>query len=251
MSVRTFYDELAPRYHLVYEDWEASAARQGSALASLIAEHWPAARSVLDVAVGIGTQALGLAARGYTVVGSDLSPAAVRRAAAEASRRGLRLPCTAADFRALPARSASADVVLACDNALPHLESEFEIGHALAEWFRLARPGGGCLLSMRDYGTAPPPGTVDVHPYGERTWEGRRYAVRQVWTWQGPRHELTLEIAPADEGGAAATLATASYLAIPPARVEELMRTAGFVGVERLDGRFFQPVLIGSRPPAA
>ena len=40
----------------------------------------------------------------------------------------------------------------------------------------------------------------------------------------------------------------ASYLAIPPARVAELMRDAGFVDVERIDGRFFQPVLAGTRP---
>jgi len=42
MSVQAFYDELAPLYHLVYEDWEASVARQGTALASLIGEHWGA-----------------------------------------------------------------------------------------------------------------------------------------------------------------------------------------------------------------
>ena len=39
MSVQAFYDEFAPRYHLVYENWEASVARQGTALASLIREH--------------------------------------------------------------------------------------------------------------------------------------------------------------------------------------------------------------------
>jgi hypothetical protein len=40
------------RYHLVYDDWEASLARQGAALASLIAERWGAhARAVLDVTV--------------------------------------------------------------------------------------------------------------------------------------------------------------------------------------------------------
>ena len=57
MSVQAFYDELAPLYHLVYENWEASVARQGKALASLIGEHWGAgARTVLDAAVGIGTR---------------------------------------------------------------------------------------------------------------------------------------------------------------------------------------------------
>ena len=51
-SVRAFYDELAPLYHLVYEDWESSVARQGAALASLIAEHWGAdTRSILQLHV--------------------------------------------------------------------------------------------------------------------------------------------------------------------------------------------------------
>lgn len=63
---------------------------------------------MLDCACGIGTQALGLAAVGYTVEGSDAAPAAVARAAREARARGL-----AAEFRvddmcrlaaALPAR---------------------------------------------------------------------------------------------------------------------------------------------------
>ena len=38
MSVQAFYDDLAPLYHLVYEDWEVSVARQGKALASLIGD---------------------------------------------------------------------------------------------------------------------------------------------------------------------------------------------------------------------
>jgi ubiquinone/menaquinone biosynthesis C-methylase UbiE len=148
MSVRAFYDELAPRYHLIYADWEASIARQGDALATIIGEHWPEAREVLDVAVGVGTQALGLVARGYTVTGSDVSPVAVRRAVTEAGRRGAQLPCAAADFRALPVRAAIAEVLIACDNALPHLDTPADIATAIAEWFRVVRPGGGCLISM-------------------------------------------------------------------------------------------------------
>jgi len=44
MSVRAVYDELAPRYHLIHADWEASIGRQGAALAALIGERWPGAR---------------------------------------------------------------------------------------------------------------------------------------------------------------------------------------------------------------
>jgi glycine/sarcosine N-methyltransferase len=146
MSVRAFYDELAPLYHLVYEDWESSVARQGAALASLIAEQWGTdARVVLDAALGIGTQALGLLAGGVRVTGSDLSTSAVCRARREAAVRGLPLASLVADFRALPVRSATFDRVLVCDNAIPHLESEADIRVALAECFRCVREGGGCL----------------------------------------------------------------------------------------------------------
>jgi SAM-dependent methyltransferase len=246
MSVGAFYDELAPLYHLVYENWEGAVARQGRQLASLIAEYWgTGAHTVLDASQGIGTQALGLLAKGFRVTGSDLSLGAVARARREAIARRLPLVSLAADFRALPLRSGSFDVVLLCDNSLPHLDSEGEIQSALAECFRCVRRGGGCLISMRDYGMPPPTGTVEVRPYGERTWAGRRYHVRQVWTWRGPRYDLSFEFTP--EEGAPTVLKT-SYLAIPVVQVTGLMRTVGFENVRRVDGRFFQPVVVGTRP---
>jgi SAM-dependent methyltransferase len=248
VTVQAFYDGLAPLYHLVYEDWEATVARQGKALAALIAEHWgPGVRDVLDAALGIGTQALGLLANGFRVTGSDISVGAVTRARREAAMRRLPLVSLVADFRALAARSSSFDVVLACDNALPHLDTAADIQTALAECFRCVRPGGGCLVSMRDYGPPPPVGTVEERPYGERFWAGRRYHLRQVWTWHGPRYEVSLEIAPegADTG---TTVLKSTYLAIPVDRVAGLMRAVGFEHVRRVDGRFLQPVLVGTRP---
>jgi len=252
MSVRSFYDELAPLYHLVYEDWETSVLRQGVALASLITECWGAnARAVLDAALGIGTQALGLLARGYRVTGSDLSLGAVTRARREAVARRLPLISLVADFRALPVRSAAFDIVLLADNALPHLDTDADIRAALADCFRCVRPGGGCLISMRDYQTPPPTGTVEVRPYGERLWAGRRYHLRQVWTWRGPRYEVSFEITSADGTDATATVLKTSYLAIPVEQVAELMRSVGFENVRRIDGRFFQPVLVGTRSQAS
>jgi SAM-dependent methyltransferase len=107
MSVQAFYDRLAPLYHLVYENWEATVARQGKALASLVGEHWGAETpAVHDAAVGIGTQARGLLALGFRVTGSDLSHAAVQRARREAAAHHLPLRGVVADFRALPLRAA-------------------------------------------------------------------------------------------------------------------------------------------------
>ncbi|HEV8233810.1 MAG TPA: class I SAM-dependent methyltransferase, partial [Gemmatimonadaceae bacterium] len=114
MTVQSFYDEFAPRYHLVYQDWNASIVRQGDALDWILREHFPGARALYDVAVGIGTQALGLGALGYQMIGSDLSYQAVRRAAVEASQREVALPLYVADFQRLPVRTASADVVMCC-----------------------------------------------------------------------------------------------------------------------------------------
>jgi glycine/sarcosine N-methyltransferase len=36
VEVKQFYDDLASYYHLIFEDWDASMARQGDALANLI-----------------------------------------------------------------------------------------------------------------------------------------------------------------------------------------------------------------------
>jgi SAM-dependent methyltransferase len=247
MTVRAFYDALAPRYHLIYADWNASIARQGKALDALIADYFGAERHVVDVAVGIGTQAIGLAERGYEVTGSDLSSLAVRRALAEATRRDLRLDVHVADFRRLPYADESARLILCCDNSLPHVASPDEVRATLAEWYRCLRPGGGCLVSMRDYGDPKPDGTVEERPYGERTWDGHRYQLRQVWTWRGERYETSLEMLAADDDAPAIAPIVTTYLAINPARVAALMHEVGFRRVTRIDERFFQPVLVATR----
>jgi SAM-dependent methyltransferase len=248
-SVVEFYDALAPWYHLVYPDWEASIAWQGEALAALLAAEWgDGVRRLRDVTMGVGTQALGLAARGYQVIGSDLSPSSVRRAGAEATRRGLTLRGHVADVRALAARPGSADAVLACDNALPHLLSEDEIQVALAECLRCLRPGGGCVVSLRDYGPAPAPGTEEIKDYGHRVWEGRACRLRQIWRWRGPIYDVAFElVATGDAAEVILRTPPTTYFAVPVARVAALMGAVGFSRIRRVDDCLFQPVLVGTR----
>jgi len=249
LSVVGFYDALAPWYHLVYQDWDASIARQGEALGSLLATEWGTGiRRLLDVTVGVGTQALGLAARGYEVIGSDISPSSVRRASAEAARRGLTLRCFVSDVRAVAARSASADAVIACDNSLPHLLSEDEIRLALRECLRCLRSQGGCVISLRDYGPPPAHGTEETKDYGDRTWAGRACRLRQVCHWRGELYDLAFELV-ARDGTDQVVLGTpqATYFAIPVSRVAALMERVGFKNVHRIDGCLLQPVLVGTR----
>jgi SAM-dependent methyltransferase len=253
MSAEGFYDQLAPFYHLVYPDWEASVASQAASLDGIIREFWgEGARAVLDVACGIGTQALGLAALGYAVTASDLSEAAVARARREAGRRGLRIDFSVADMRAAWAHHRQQfDVVIACDNAVPHLLSDAELLRAFEQLFACTRPGGGCLLTVRDYDKEDRQG-VQLKPYGVRAEGGRRYAVFQVWEFHGPVYDLAMYFVE-DSGGAGCTthVMRAQYYAVGTDKLLGLLGQAGFEEVRRLDGRFYQPVLLGRRPRAA
>lgn len=252
-STRDFYDALAPFYHLLFPDWEASIARQGAALDAVIrAEAGSDARTVLDVAAGIGTQALGLAALGYAVTASDLSSGAVRRLRDEAARRGLAMDARQADMRAAwDAHGRAFHVVLCADNALPHLLTDGEILQALRELRRCTAPGGICLVSIRDY-DAIDLRTQRLHPYGVREADGARWILFQLWDPHPPLYDTTLYVVE-DRGSEARThTMRATYYALPVARLMELMRDAGFEDVRQLDeDAFFQPLVLGRAGPAS
>jgi SAM-dependent methyltransferase len=244
-----FYDRMAPLYDLIFLDWDVSMERQAEQLAGIIHERWGTmARSVLDVACGIGTQSIGLARRGFQVTASDVSAAAVQRAKIEARRRGVEIGFSVADMRAArDHHNPQFDVVIACDNSLPHLLNDDEILNALRQMHDCTRPGGGCLITVRDYDREER-GTGLVRPYGVRERDGRRYVILQVWDFKGDVYDLTMYFV-ADDGGDCPTtrVMRSKYYAIGTGRLLELMRRAGFASVERLDGRFYQPVLVGSR----
>ncbi len=242
---RSFYDQLADAYHLIFDDWDGSMERQGRILARVL-QQWPTETGfVLDAAAGIGTQTLGLAGRGLRMVGSDVSTRALHRARSESRRRRLTVPFAAADFRALPFRSGFADVAIACDNALPHLPSSPEIALAIREIARCVRPGGGVVLSVRDYAPQPA-GTRQILPYGEREWQGRRYMAEQEWEWHGRFYDLTLRIRSLDNASEGLVDVHTTYFAVSIAELLDLMRDADLADVERLDDLFYQPLLVGT-----
>jgi SAM-dependent methyltransferase len=250
MPPTPFYDDLAELYHLIYPDWEGSIRRQAQALDALIVETLgEGPRSVLDVSCGIGTQALGLAARGRRVVGSDLSPAAIARARREALARGLAIPFSVADMRTCDRHHAGEfDVVLSADNSVPHLLDDAAIAEAFAAFYRCTRPGGMVLVSVRDYDHEDR-SSPRVVPYGLRTLADGRCLIWQVWDWQADHYDLAMYfVLDRGEAGCRTVVARSRYYAIGLARLAELLAGAGFVEVQRLDGRFFQSVLLGRRP---
>lgn len=243
----SFYDNLAGLYDLIYEDWPASIERQGDALAEIIRRRCPEAKRIGDVACGIGTQSLGLAARGFEVRGSDISSAAIDRARHEAATRNLTIGFAVDDMRRLTSYTdASVDVVMACDNSLPHLLGDDEIRDALRQFHRIVRPGGLCILSVRDY-EAIERQPVRVVPYGVRERGGHRIVILQVWSFLGDQYDLDFYFVFDDGQTAKTRVFRTRYYAIPIARIIDLAAEAGFVEVERVNGAFFQPLIIGRR----
>lgn len=245
----SFYDQLAPYYHLIYPDWDTSVRRQGAQLAELVAAEWPAARRVLDVSCGIGTQAIGLALQGFDVHASDLSAKEVERARREAARFGVDLALSVCDMREAAAHHGSGfDTVISCDNALPHLLTDQDLLSALREMAACVTPGGGCLITVRDYDQEPK-GKNLVKPYGVRVEGSSRYLLFQVWDFEGEHYDLSFYLVSENlETGEVTTQASRSRnYAVSMDRLCDLMRQAGLTKVRRLDGVFFQPVLLGTR----
>jgi SAM-dependent methyltransferase len=196
-----FYDRLAPLYDLIFLDWDASMDQQAGQLAAIIGERWGAeVRTILDVASGIGTQSIGLARKPFEVTASDLSVGAIDRARVEARRRGVEMDFLVCDMRvAKDHHGRQFDLVIACDNAIPHLLSDEEILVAFQQMFACTRPGGGCLVTVRDYDREER-GTGLVKPYGVRDRDGKRYVIFQVWDFAGEIYDLAMYFV-VDDGG--------------------------------------------------
>jgi SAM-dependent methyltransferase len=252
-NVRTFYDELAASYHLIYADWDASVRRQGQALDRIVREalgdgSW----SILDAACGIGTQAIGLALAGHRVRGTDLSPAAVTRAADEARRWDVALDLGVADLRHLDQHvEGTFDVVIACDNALPHLLTDAELHQAAAGIRAKLRPGGLFIGSTRDYDAIVLERPRATSPQVVDDSAGRRISF-QVWDWSadGRTYELNLFLVRQQADGWHTDSYSATYRALQRSELTATLEAAGFADVRwRMppESGFFQPIVLARR----
>ncbi|HYY09377.1 MAG TPA: class I SAM-dependent methyltransferase [Kineosporiaceae bacterium] len=245
-ALRTSYDDLARDYERLFPDWQESSRRQGAVLDRLVAaELGPGRRRVLDCAAGVGTQALALAALGHDVVGSDVSVAALRRAAAPGRLVGVAV----ADMRRLPLADGSVEVVVCADNSLPHLLTPADVLAALREMRRVAVRDGLVLVSTRDYDELrrTRPGTTPVQVSRR---DGRLAATFQVWTWHddGERYDYEHVLVLDEEPGWRVGHRTGTYWAVPRAELAALAREAGLADVRWLlptdEGGFVQPLLL-------
>ncbi len=249
MSTADFYDEAEPFYHLIYPDWQSSLERQGTALSKILRDRWGTSiNSILDATCGIGTQSLALAYHGFQITASDISPRSVRRLNVEAAARGVQIEASVGDIRRLwDIHKRQFDVVISCDNSLPHLNPNGELPLALAEMYRCTRVRGGCLITIRDYAAENLQGQ-QLRPYGVRQIDGKQFISFAVWDCHPLSYDVTLYFLEDDGVTPPKCHATrGTYYPITTDALMGLMIDAGFTNVERLDGAFFQPVLVGER----
>lgn len=248
-----YYDDLAPYYHYIYGDWESSLKRQALALDGIIKDVFePQIQTILDAACGIGTQSIGLAELGYQVTASDFSAAALLRARKEAKRRGLQIDFQEADMRQLGNEHQEPfDLVIACDNAVPHLPDDQEISRAFQAFFRCTRPGGGCLITVRDYSRlerrANRPKLLPRHVH--QTAEGR-VVLTDVWDFADHDHYQATTYLIDDRGRddvQVKAIRGGSYYCVELPTLILLLREAGFDQVHEIHDRYFQPVLAAVR----
>ena len=162
-------------YFDIYRGKQQEAAEEGPALAGYLGLA-PGAL-VLDLPCGWGRLRPFLAARGFGVVGGDLSAVNLRRHALENPGAIARL-----DLRALPFRDRCADGVLCAYTSWGYFRTDAENLAQLREFARVLRPGGALVLDLvgRDH-TARAIAFVEGH-WCDVEDEGVHYRERVRWS---------------------------------------------------------------------
>jgi glycine/sarcosine N-methyltransferase len=253
-SVEAFYDDLAESYHLMFENWDGSIARQAAILGPILEQHTGKVSAyVLDCACGIGTQAIGLAQRGHRLVGSDLSKSAIGRAISEARTRDLDIRFHVADMRNLSSIPEKGfDAVLVGDNALPHLLSQPDLEQATVEIAAKLKDSGILLATIRDYDhllSVRP--TMQEPAFYEQ--DGKSRFVHQVWQWRGEQYGLHVYITLETESGWRVRHFASTYRALRRSDVNQALQAAGFRDISWLEPAatlFYQPIVIATKSGA-
>jgi SAM-dependent methyltransferase len=191
-----FFDLEAERYDSGYTARGRRSRALNARLQTVLPELGNGPGLVLDAGMGGGRLLAELEQRGWTVTGIDAAPRMVELARARLPAAGERL--LVAELEALPFPDASFDAVTASGV----LEFTTDLERALAELWRVLRPGGRAVVSFPNYRS----------PYS--VWRRGLYTlVRALKSVAGARRPSPLLL----------------RHTLPPARFERLLEDAGFV----------------------
>lgn len=248
--IQTFYDELALQYDKLFLDWDASVKEQAIILDKLIKENGYSNKcEILDCACGIGTQAIGLASSGYRVSASDISEEELKEAKKRAKKNNVEICFEKADFRALSETfSSTFDVVIAMDNALPHMLSSDDLKKAVKSISNQLSSGGMFIASIRDYDALIKSKPPYSPPYIHKTQTGQRVSF-QTWNWNGNHYKLTQYIIE-DEKTIKTSKFECEYRAVERDELSGVLVSNGFSSVVWKfpeETQFYQPIVIAKK----
>ena len=248
--VQTFYDNLASQYHKLFLDWQSATREQAVILSKIFEDNgFDRSARVLDCACGIGTQSVGLALLGYDITASDISEKELEEAKIRAKKNNVEICFERANFCNLSETfSNKFDIVIAMDNALPHMLTKSQLENAVKSITNQIATGGIFVASIRDYDALleqkPPFST----PYIHKTDKGQRVSF-QTWQWKGDNYKLVQYIIDDEE-----TLQVAKfdceYRATRRKELTDLLISSGcskVVWVFPEESGFYQPIVIAKK----
>lgn len=250
---QSFYDNLASHYDKLFLDWQSATREQAVILDRIFAgSGFDKSARILDCACGIGTQAIGLAALGYDVTASDISEAELAEAKKRAAENHVGIRLERADFCALSeVFDEKFDIIIAMDNALPHMLSEDDLEAAIRSIVDRLADGGMFVASIRDYDALLRDRPPYSPPYIHRTEKGQRVSF-QTWNWDGDIYRLTQYIID-DEESLQVNKFDCAYRATRRDEMTKLLSACGCGGTAWLfpeETGFYQPIVIAKKQRA-
>lgn len=248
--IQSFYDNLASQYDKLFLDWQATTKEQALILDGLFKHNGYGNQSkILDCACGIGTQAIGLASMGYNVTASDISDGELEEARQRAMKNNLKIYFKHADFRVLSKTfSQEFDIIIAMDNALPHMLTKSDLEIAIKSITSRLATGGMFVASIRDYDALlndKPPYSA---PYIHKTEKGQRVSF-QTWNWNGDNYKLTQYIIE-DDISLKTSKFECEYRAVRREELTNLLLSNGCSSVVWKfpeETEFYQPIVVAKK----
>lgn len=238
---------MATQYDMLFRDWSETTKIQAEMLDKLIACYgFDKSVELLDCACGIGTQAIGLGLLGYKVTASDLSDGELKEAEKRAKENGAYIKFKQANFCKLAESfSKKFKVVIAMDNALPHMLTKDDLHCAVYSIANQTEDGGIFIASIRDYDELLKQKPRCSTPYIHKTNKGQKVSF-QTWDWSDENYKFTQYIID-DETSLSISKFDCEYRAV---RREELTRHLLSCGFKKVEWKFpqetgfYQPIVI-------
>lgn len=246
---QTFYDNLASQYDKLFLDWQSATCEQALILDKIFKDNgFDSDARILDCACGIGTQSIGLAMLGYNITASDISDKEIAQAKERALKNNVNIHFEHADFCDLSKIfKENFDIVIAMDNALPHMLTKSDLKRAIKSIVNQIKKGGMFVASIRDYDAILKDKLPYSAPYIHKTKDGQRVSF-QTWNWNGDHYKLIQYIID-DEKSLQISKFECEYRAVLREEITNLLILNGCSVIWKFpeETGFYQPIVIARK----